>query len=277
MAPPEKRTLPASSAKVREFGKQIDFGKTAIDYGRHRVGYPDELYRRLEAFGIGVSGQRILDLAIGTGFLGRGFAHQGSRVTGIDISAPLMLEGQRLDAETGVTMRYARAKAEALPFTDRTFDVVTAGTSWHWFERGMADAEARRVLRVGGWLVIATFSWIPLPGNVVEATEQLITKHNPKWTLGGGLGIYPGPTREVAIAGFADIETFSFDVMAPYTHEAWRGRMRASAGVAAALEADQVAAFDAELAAILKERFPQDPMGVHHRMFALVCHTPHAA
>ena len=59
----------------------IDFGKTAADYGAHRAGFPDALYDRLAAFGVGESGQRLLDLGTGTGTLGRGFARAGCRVT----------------------------------------------------------------------------------------------------------------------------------------------------------------------------------------------------
>jgi len=107
-----------------------------------------------------------------------------------------------------------------------------------------------------------------LPCNVVEATEQLIEKHNPKWKFGGGRGIYPDWPRDLAIAGFKNIETFSFDLDAIYTHEAWRGRIRASAGVGASLAAEQVATFDDELRAMLAERWPEDPMPVMHRVFA---------
>lgn len=261
-------------AQVAQYGKQIDFGKTASDYGRYRAGYPDELFRRLKALGVGREGQRILDLATGTGFLGRGFAHSGCNVTGLDISTPLMLEARRLDREAGINMSYVRATAEALPFKDGSFDVVAAGQSWHWFDRQRVADEARRVLRPGGRLVIAHFDWIPLPGNVVEATEALIVKHNPKWRLGGGAGIHPAFARDAALAGFDRIETFSFDVLAPYSHEGWRGRIRASAGVGGTLNPEQVAEFDRELAAILKENFPEDPMDVHHRTFALVACAP---
>jgi len=257
--------------KIRDYGKQVDFGKTAADYGRHRAGYPQELYRRLEAFGIGTAGQVVLDLATGTGFLSRELARRGGLVTGLDLSMPLMIEGQRLDHEAGIAMRYVRAKAEALPFHDACFDLVTAGQSWHWFDRAQAAAEAYRVLNPGGSLLIAHFDWVSLPGNVVEATEALIVEHNPEWRLGGGTpGIYPRWPRDAAVAGFRDIETFSFDVMAPYTHEGWRGRIRASAGIAAQLGPAEVEAFDRDLGRILVDRFPQDPMGVHHRTFAMV-------
>jgi SAM-dependent methyltransferase len=266
MAHPENRLR-----TVAAYGKQVDFGKTATDYGRYRAGYPDELYRRLESFGVGLPGQRILDLGAGTGFLGRGFARNGCHLTAADISMQLMREARRLDADAGVATDYVRAKAEALPFADHSFDVVGAGQCWHWFDRNAAAAESHRVLRPAGRLVIAHFDWIPLPGNVVEATEQLIAKHNPKWALGGAAGIYPRWPGDVAIAGFTAIETFSFDVIASYTHEAWRGRIRASAGVDGTLSPAQVDDFDREFAALLKRRFPADPMGIHHRTFALVC------
>jgi SAM-dependent methyltransferase len=160
---------------------------------------------------------------------------------------------------------------ETLPFRARSFDVISAGQCWHWFDRDAAAAEAYRVIRPRGRLVIAHFDWIAMPGNVVEATEQLILKHNRKWALAGAPGIYPRLPRDVAAAGFSKIETFSFDVMTPYSHEAWRGRIRASAGIGGTLEPAQVEAFDRELAATLKERFPANRMRAHHRSFALIC------
>ena len=41
---------------------QIDFGKTAKDYGAWRPGFPDALFDRLAAFGAGAPGQKLLDL-----------------------------------------------------------------------------------------------------------------------------------------------------------------------------------------------------------------------
>jgi ubiquinone/menaquinone biosynthesis C-methylase UbiE len=198
----------ASGTRIFEYGKQVDFGNASADYGRWRAGFPDELYLRLEACGVGVTGQRILDLATGTGFLGRGFARRGCVVTGLDISWSLMNEARRLDSNEGLAMNYLRAKAESLPLCAGAFDLVSAGQSWHWFDGVAVANEARRVLRAGGWLVIAHFDWIPLPGNVAEATEQLIMRHNPAWHMGGGVGIHPAYTRDVGLVGFVDLETF---------------------------------------------------------------------
>jgi SAM-dependent methyltransferase len=263
-----------TSAEVRFKELRADFGKTASDYGRHRAGFPDEFFDRLSAMGILRPGMRALDLGTGTGTIARGLALRGCDVLGLDRSAPLMEQAAELDHEAGVVVRYVNASAEDTGQGAASFDLVTAGQCWHWFDRPRAAAEARRVLKPGGRLVIAHFDWIPLPGNMVEATEQLIEKHNPKWKLGGGLGIHPLWARDMGVAGFTNIETFSFDIDAIYTHEAWRGRIRASAGVGASLTPDAVAVFDAELRAMLAERWPKDPMRVPHRVFAAIGTAP---
>jgi len=252
----------------------VDFGPTAADYARFRAGFPAELFERFAGMDIGLEGQRILDLGTGTGALARGFAARGAAVTAIDISDDMLAAARDLAAREGLTIETRRAGAEATGLPDNAVDVVTAGQCWHWFDRPAAAREARRVLLPGGRLAICHFDWIPLPGNVVAASERLIERHNPAWTLGGGTGLYPDWPGDVAGAGFGGIETFSFDSAVPYTHTAWRGRIRASAGVGGSLPAAAVARFDAEHAEMLAEHFPGDPLGVPHRAFALVATAP---
>ena len=251
-----------------------DFGKTAGDYAKHRAGFPPRFFDEIRARNIGLPGQRALDLGTGTGTVARGLALGGAKVTGLDPSEPLLEQARALDRETGVSIDYVVAKAEDTGLPGPSFDVVTAGQCWHWFNRPRAAAEAMRLLRPGGALVIAHFDWIPLRGNVVHATEELIQQHNPDWKLAGGTGIYARWLEDAALTGFSDLETFSFDLDVPYSHEAWRGRIRASAGVAASLPQPAVDAFDRDLAALLASRFPEDPLAVHHRTWALVCRKP---
>jgi SAM-dependent methyltransferase len=248
----------------------LDFGRTAKDYGKHRAGFPPEFFARLEQWGVGKPGQRLLDLGTGTGTLARGFAHLGCNVTGLDPSTALLAQAAELARNEGIEVEFVEARAENTGFPDASWDVVTAGTCWHWFDRAAAAAEVRRILRPGGAIVIASFDWLPLPGSLVEATEALIQRHNPAWKMGGGCGIHWRWFADLSFAGFRDLESFSFDVDQPYSHEAWRGRVRASAGVGASLDAEAVARFDADHARLLAERFPEEPVAAPHRVFALI-------
>lgn len=253
----------------------INFGKTSDDYSQHRAGFPPELFERLAAqFGIGLARQRVLDIGAGTGTLARGFAARGCHVSASDLAWPMLAAGMKLAAKEGVTVAPVVCPAEVIPTGNTVFDGVSAGQCWHWFDRPQAAQEVRRILKPGGWLTIPHFDWLPLPGNVVEATERLILDHNPLWAGSGGDGFHTTWVEDVTQAEFDRIETFTFDQDVLYSHDAWRGRIRASAGIAASLPPEQVAVFDAELRDLLRADYPDDPLIIPHRTFALVCWQP---
>ena len=77
-------------------------------------------------------------------------------------------------------------------------------------------------------------------------------------------------------ADFLDIESFTFDIFVPYSHEAWLGRIRASSGVAASLPPDRIQRFNAALEQLLVTRFPAEPLNIPHRIFALSGKLPKA-
>ena len=251
-----------------------DFSRTASDYARHRAGFPVQLLDRLAALGLARAGARVVDLGTGTGSLARLFAQRGCEVTGVDIAAALLEQARQLDRAAGVEVAYVEAPAEVTGLPDSSFDVVSAGQCWHWFDRPAAAREVARLLVDGGSVVIAHFDWLPIPGNVVAATEQIILRYTPSWPLADRAGLYPQWLVDLQSAGFTGIETFSFDTIVPYTHEAWVGRVRASAPIAGTLDADGVQACSKELTAMLSERFAADPLGIPHRVWAVTARAP---
>lgn len=251
-----------------------DFGLTSKDYAQHRVGFPDSLFDRLASFEIGKPGQQVVDLGTGTGSLARGFARRGCHVVGLDIAAAQLEQARALTEAAGLKVDYRVGRAEVTGLPDRSADIVAAGQCWHWFDRARAAAEVARILRPDGSIVIAHFDWIPLPDNVAQVTEALIATYSPTWKPGYGLGLYPQWLRDLGLLGFRSLQTFSYDVDVPYTHEAWRGRVRASAGVGAVLPAEKVQAFDEEFAHILADRFPSPVLQILHRVWAVIAVAP---
>lgn len=114
-------------------------------------------------------GQRVLDLACGTGILAREAATRtgpDGSVTGLD-PAPGMLAVARQLAP-GLT--WEQGVAEALPFTDRTFDAVVSQFGLMFFsDRREALGEALRVLAPRGRLTVAV--WDALDHNPAYALE----------------------------------------------------------------------------------------------------------
>src|SRR5262245_21256887 len=196
----------------------VDFGRTASDYVQYRTGFPEEMYERLVARGIGVRGQRVLDIGTGTGTMAREFARRGCSVVGLDPSEELIAEAKRIDAELDLRIEYVIGTAERTRLDAQSFDVVSAGQCWFWLDRPKAVREVKRGVRGGGHLVIAQYDWLPVRDNAVEATEQLIEKYNPEWKLGGGTGLHHEWMSDVRAAGFAEIDTFSFNIDVAFTH-----------------------------------------------------------
>lgn len=250
---------------------EIDFGKAADDYAAHRQGFPADFMARLADYGIGAPNQRALDVGCGTGLMARALAQAGCVVTGLDPSPELLAKAREASSAEGHSIEYVEGVAEELPFEDGSFDLVTAATSWHWFDPTSAAQEAARVLSPDGKLVIAAMDWHSPPGSVISRTLALIHGFSAGIPAGRMTTFqYPKGTGDLLAAGFRSWELFGYTTQLKYSHEGWRGRVRASQGVGPSMAPDHLAKFDAALAAMLAREFPQETLAVDHRLFALI-------
>jgi SAM-dependent methyltransferase len=113
----------------------------------------------VEAAGV-AAGQRVLDVAAGTGNAARAAARRGAEVVASDLTPELLDNGEREARTEGLSLSWRTADAEALPFADGEFDVVLSciGVMFAPHHRAAAD-EIARVCRPGG--TIGVLSWTP--------------------------------------------------------------------------------------------------------------------
>ena len=106
------------------------------------------------------SGQRVLDVACGTGVVSVTAARLGARVTGLDLT-PELLERARENARiAGVEIDWHEGDVEKLPFGDAEFDVVLSEFGHIFAPRPeVAIGEMLRVLKPGGTIAFST--WPP--------------------------------------------------------------------------------------------------------------------
>jgi demethylmenaquinone methyltransferase/2-methoxy-6-polyprenyl-1,4-benzoquinol methylase len=144
------------------------------------------LHRLWKAFAVSVArirpGERVLDVASGSGDLARAFAARRADVWMTDVNGPMLVRGRDRMLDAGRRLPAVRCDAERLPFADARFDCVSVGFGLRNMTRKEAAlAEMVRVLKPGGRLLVLEFSqvWKPL-----QKPYDLYSLHVLPW-LGG--------------------------------------------------------------------------------------------
>lgn len=125
----------------------------------------------------GVSpGQRLLDVAAGTGNVALRAAQAGADVVALDITPEHFEAGRRHATERGVEIAWVEGDAQALPFEDAEFDVVAScfGAIFAPDQQRVAD-EMLRVCKPGGTIAMANFT----PEGLAGAFFELFGRYMP--------------------------------------------------------------------------------------------------
>jgi len=129
------------------------------------------LHRVWKAYAVAVAqakeGDRVLDIAAGTGDLTRAFARKvGARglVLHSDINAAMLTRGRDRLIDEGLLVPSLQADAQALPLPDASMDVVSVAFGLrNMTDKPRALAEMARVLKPGGRLLVLEFSKVAAP------------------------------------------------------------------------------------------------------------------
>jgi demethylmenaquinone methyltransferase/2-methoxy-6-polyprenyl-1,4-benzoquinol methylase len=129
------------------------------------------LHRAWKAYTVQVAnlkpGERVLDIAGGTGDLARAFARkvgESGVVVHTDINEAMLRQGRDRLLDEGLILPTSLADAEKLPFKSESFDLVSVAFGLrNMTHKDLALAEMCRVLRPGGRLLVLEFSRIAEP------------------------------------------------------------------------------------------------------------------
>jgi demethylmenaquinone methyltransferase/2-methoxy-6-polyprenyl-1,4-benzoquinol methylase len=214
-----------------------DLMNDAMSFGIHR------LWKRFAVERTGARpGQRILDLAGGTGDLAARLARMvgpGGEVVIGDINASMLKVGRERLLDHGVAgnVRFVQANAECLPFPDKSFDCITIAFGL----RNVTDKQKAlesmfRILKPGGRLLVLEFSKPSLPGlaaiydlysfRILPAMGHLIARDASSYRyLAESIRMHPDQDALKGMmeqAGFEDCEYFNLSAGIVAVHRGFR-------------------------------------------------------
>ena len=187
------------------------------------------------------AGQRLLDVAGGTGDIAFRFLARApeARATVLDMTESMLIEGQkRAEAENLVDrLDWVAGDAMALPFADNTFDVYTISFGIRNVTRiPDALAEAFRVLKPGGRLMVLEFSQLPNPAlqwaydrysfNVIPAMGQAVANDRDSYQyLVESIRKFPDQDSFATMirqAGFEQVKYRNLTMGVAALHSGWK-------------------------------------------------------
>jgi len=121
-------------------------------------------------------GNRVLDVACGSGNLAIPAARTGARVTGVDIATNLLEQARARAEAEGLTIQFDEGDAESLPYDDAAFDVVITMFGAMFAPRPeLVSSELVRVCEPGGLIAMANWT----PAGHIGQMFKITGKHVP--------------------------------------------------------------------------------------------------
>lgn len=225
---PEAQKAAQVHAVFASVARKYDLMNDILSFGMHR------LWKRATVRKAALApGMRVLDIASGTGDLAIAeIAHvlPGGEVLATDINPDMLEVARRRIKAKGLAVQTAVCDAEALPFEDGRFDVVTVAFGIrNMTHKDRALSEMLRVLKPGGRLLVLEFSRVRKILSpfydfyslvVMPAIGRLVTQDGPSYRyLAESIRRHPAQepfAQMIRQAGFEDVtwEDFTFGVCA---------------------------------------------------------------
>ncbi len=170
-------------------------------------------------------GERVLDIACGTGVVARGVARRAGAagsVTGLDLSPGMLAVARSASEREDLAIEWREGRAEALPFPDHSFELILCQFGLMFFaDRAAALSEMHRVTAAGGRIAVHVFQGIERHP-FYQTLDTVILRHLGASGVGDifALGDSDELRTLLAGAGFHDVEIVPGSVTARFPHPA---------------------------------------------------------
>ena len=146
------------------------------DYERYRSRYPSQVIDILKDRCGLLPAHHVADVGAGTGMLSELLLQHGNSVVAIEPNDEMRTVCEKLaSAWPGFLVKTGTAEETGLETA--SVDFVTAGRAFHWFDTNRARPEFQRILRPGGWVVLATNSRVRDESPQSLAYEAVLREH----------------------------------------------------------------------------------------------------
>ena len=160
------------------------FTNRVQNYLRYRPSYPRAIISLLELECGLNSASVVADMGSGTGFLSELFLENGNTVFGVEPNAEMRAAGEQILAKYS-KFRSIDASAEDTGLADHSIDFITAGQSFHWFDRKAARAEFQRILKPDGWIAIIWNGFQSGKSEVIDGYTDVLARYGTDYKAVG--------------------------------------------------------------------------------------------
>lgn len=198
------------------------FTQTVQDYIKYRPSYPKTVLEFLIDECNLTKDQIIADVGSGTGLLSKLFLNYGNSVFGVEPNQA-MREAAEKYLKTYSNFHSVSGTAEATTLANHSVDMITVGTAFHWFDMNKTKIEFRRILKIGGWVLLV---W-----NVRNVEASALLRDYEDLLLRYGTGYKNSSARKfdkTAVAEFFnpnEMKTKSYPNSQQFDWEGLKGRL----------------------------------------------------
>jgi SAM-dependent methyltransferase len=157
------------------------FSNRVQNYLKYRPSYPPEILPLLESECSLTAESIIADIGSGTGLLTELFLKNGNPVFGIEPNLEMRTAGEKVLAKYP-KFTSVDAVAEATTLPDHSVGFVVAGQAFHWFDRAKTRDEFVRILKPGGWVMLAWNGYRVKSSPLMAAYQDMVVRYGTDYS-----------------------------------------------------------------------------------------------